>query len=145
MRVLVFGTFDELHPGHRFLLNEAQKRACPAKLPQERSGGELFVVVARDVNVERIKGRPAVESEEVRKNTVEEAFPDAQVILGDPQDFLVPVIAVRPDLILLGYDQKLPPDVSEKDLGCPVERLPAFKPEQFKSSLRRKSEIRNPK
>lgn len=125
MRVLVFGTFDELHPGHRFLLTEAKKR------------GELFVVVARDANVERIKGRRAVEPEEQRKSAVEESFPDATVMLGDPHDFLVPVIAVRPDLILLGYDQTLPPGVSEKDFPCSVERLPAFEPERFKSSLRR--------
>ncbi|MBI5156295.1 adenylyltransferase/cytidyltransferase family protein [Candidatus Peregrinibacteria bacterium] len=125
--ILVFGTFDELHPGHRFLLSEAQKR------------GELFVVIARDANVERIKGRPAVESEGERKRAVEKAYHDATVLLGDPHDFLVPVIAVRPDLILFGYDQKLPPGVREKDLECPVERLPAFEPEKYKSSLRRNS------
>lgn len=126
MRVLVFGTFDELHPGHRFLLQEAQQR------------GELFVVVARNLNVVRIKGKKPVQSEEERLRTIEEVFPDLHLILGDPDDFLVPVRSVRPDLILLGYDQTLPPGVDEAELPCPIERLRAFEPEKYKSSLRRR-------
>ncbi len=125
MKVLVFGTFDQLHPGHLFLLEEARNR------------GELSVVVARDSNVMKMKGKEAVQSESERKRAIEEAFPDANVILGDPKDFLVPVRAVNPDLIILGYDQKLPPGVSEGDLSCSVERLGAFEPEKYKSSLRR--------
>ncbi|OGJ55615.1 hypothetical protein A3D88_00480 [Candidatus Peribacteria bacterium RIFCSPHIGHO2_02_FULL_52_16] len=123
MRVLIFGTFDRLHPGHLFLLKEADTR------------GELFVVVARDTNVKRIKGKDPAESEEARKAAIEKAFPDAHVILGDAKDFLVPVKAVRPGIILLGYDQHLPPGVAMEDLPCPVERLPSFHPEQYKSSL----------
>ncbi len=126
MHILVFGTFDKLHPGHRFLLDEASKR------------GELSVVVARDANVVRIKGRAPVQDEKARIRAVQEAFPDATIILGDSHDFLVPVRAVHPDLILLGYDQKLPPGVRVSDLPCPIERLPAFEPEKYKSSLRRK-------
>lgn len=126
MRVLVFGTFDELHPGHRFLLSEASKR------------GSLHVVVARDANVLKIKKRPPVQDEQTRMRGVEDAAPSATVLLGDAGDFLAPVRAVGPDLILLGYDQTLPPGVSEQDLPCPVERLPALEPGTYKSSLRRK-------
>jgi FAD synthetase len=125
MKVLVFGTFDRLHPGHVFLLTEAAKR------------GELHVVVARDANVLRMKGKFPEQGEVQRKHALEEAFPDAHVVLGDPEDFLRPVFLIQPDLILLGYDQKLPPGVRVKDLPCPLERLPAFQPEKYKSSLRR--------
>jgi len=125
MRVLVFGTFDHLHPGHHFVLSEAAKR------------GELYVVVARDLNVQKIKGKLPQESEEIRKKSLQDAFPDAHIVLGDEKDFLVPVRSVKPDLILLGYDQQLPPGVSEDDLQVHSERLPAFRPEQYKSSLRR--------
>lgn len=128
MRILVSGTFDDLHPGHRFLLEEASKR------------GELWVIVARDRNVRRIKGRPPLQNEDTRKRAIEEAFPDAHVVLGDSDDFLKPVHKIRPDLILLGYDQKLPPHVSEEDLPCPIERLPAFRPDVYKSSLRRQKD-----
>jgi len=125
MRVLVFGTFDRLHPGHRFLLECASSR------------GELHVVVARDANVLRFKGRPPEESEDVRAEAIRRFFPSATVMLGDPDDFLSPVRSVRPDLILLGYDQQLPPGVTDADFPCPVERLPAFEPHLHKSSLRR--------
>jgi LemA protein len=55
MNVLVFGTFDGLHPGHRSVLDAAALR------------GMLHVVVARDTNVERIKGRPPLHDEEERR------------------------------------------------------------------------------
>lgn len=126
MKVLVMGTFDDLHPGHLFLLNEASKR------------GELCVIVGRDANVTTFKGRPPVQSEEERMAAIRNAFPAADVRLGDATDFLKPVRDIGPDLILLGYDQKLPPSIKEEDLPCPTERLPGYKPNIYKSSLRRK-------
>ncbi|HLD71639.1 MAG TPA: adenylyltransferase/cytidyltransferase family protein [Candidatus Peribacteraceae bacterium] len=125
MKVLVFGTFDHFHPGHHFVLSEAAKR------------GDLSVVIARDANVQKIKGKRPQESEEIRKKSIQDAFPDAHIFLGDEKDFLVPVRSVKPDLILLGYDQRLPPGVTESDLEASIERLPAFEPQKYKSSLRR--------
>ena len=125
MRVLVFGTFDRLHPGHEFLIREAMKH------------GELHVVVARDATVEIIKGNAPEQSEEQRIAAIRSVFPEADVVLGDAADYLAPVRTIHPDLILLGYDQKLPPGVSVEDLSCPVERLPAYEPEKYKSSIRR--------
>ena len=125
MRVLVFGTFDLLHPGHLFVFQEAAKR------------GDLYVVVARDANVERIKGRRPVHTEEERVAAIQDARPDATVLLGDSKDFRAPIRAVQPDLIVLGYDQRLPPGVTDRDFPCPIERLPAFEPEKHKSSLKR--------
>ena len=55
-RVLCCGTFDYLHPGHRSFIAQA------AAL-----GDELFVVVARDENVRRIKGHYPDQSQEERK------------------------------------------------------------------------------
>lgn len=124
MDVLVFGTFDRLHPGHQFFLDHAAK------------SGDLHVVVARDQNVLRIKGHAPDQPEEDRKQAIQKLYPQAQVMLGNPEDFLEPVRSVQPDLILLGYDQKLPPGVSEKDLPCVVERIASFEPEKYKSSLR---------
>lgn len=127
MKVLLFGTFDLLHSGHLFVLNEGRKR------------GDLHVVVARDETVERIKKKRPVHSQDERKAAIEKEYPDAVVMLGsDDGDYLKPVREVTPDLILLGYDQKLPPGIDEADLPCPVERLPGFEPETYKSSLMRK-------
>lgn len=125
MRILTFGTFDHFHPGHQYLLREAA------------SLGDLHVVIARDSNVEHIKGRVPEWDESQRLSAVQEAFPDATVILGDPEDYLRPIAEINPDLILLGYDQRLPPGVTESDLPCEIRRCEAFRPEEFKSSLRR--------
>lgn len=122
---MIFGTFDLFHPGHEFVLNEAMKR------------GQVTVIVARDKNVEKIKGRLPEQTEEVRVRTIREQFPEVTAVLGDARDFLSPVRETKPDLILLGYDQKLPPGVEEKDLPCPMERLPAFEPEKNKTSTLR--------
>ncbi len=125
-RVMVFGTFDLLHPGHLFVIEQALER------------GEVTVIVARSENVARIKGRPPVESDDVRAAAVRAAFPAASVVLGHPTDFLSPIRLVKPDLILLGYDQRLPPGIVEKDLkGAKIERLKAHEPHLFKSSLKR--------
>ena len=94
----------------------------------------MSVVVARDANVERIKGRAPRKTEDERRAAILEAYPTMDVRLGDPQDFLQPVRDVAPDTILLGYDQRLPPGVVTDDFPCPVERLPAFEPEKWKSS-----------
>ncbi len=126
MKVLLFGTFDHFHPGHRFVIDQAKKR------------GSVTAVVARDRNVHHIKGRASAQSQEERMAAVQAAYPDITVMLGDASDFLAPVRAVAPDLILLGYDQRLPPGVSMEAFPCPVERLPAFEPEKYKSSLMRK-------
>ncbi len=146
MKVLVFGTFDHLHPGHRFLLSEASKRACPPEpaastelsTRSRRRRGELWVVVARDANVKKIKGHDPDQDEHERLQAIQKTFPNSRPILGDPHDFLVPVRTIKPDLILLGYDQMLPPGVLESDLPCPIERIPAFEPEKWKSSFQRK-------
>ncbi len=123
MRVLVFGTFDGLHPGHRFVLDQASAR------------GDPFVVIGRDVTVQAIKGKAPKQSEQERARAIREAYPSATVLLGDLHDYLAPVREADPDLILLGYDQKLPPGIADDMLPCPVERLPGHRPDLYKSSI----------
>ena len=125
MRVLIFGTFDHVHPGHLFVFERATER------------GDVTVVIARDSSVEAIKGKAPDHTEQERQQAVQQALPEAEVILGDPDDYLEPVRTVQPDLILLGYDQQLPPGVLESDLPCSVERLEPFEPQKYKSSLMR--------
>jgi cytidyltransferase-like protein len=43
--VMVFGTFDGIHDGHRYFLNEAKK-----------FGDKLVVAVAKDTTVKTLKG-----------------------------------------------------------------------------------------
>lgn len=125
--IMVFGTFDLLHPGHHFLVEEALRR------------GRVTVVVARSTNVEKIKGRSPVQNDEERLAAIRKAFPSVTVILGTDNDFLRPIRELKPDLLLFGYDQRLPPSITESDLKCRIERAEAFQPEKYKSSLMKKN------
>ena len=126
-RVLCCGTFDYLHPGHISFMEQA------AAL-----GSELFVVVARDENVKRIKGRYPDHHEEERKTRVEALDTVNDVRLGYPgQNFLKIVADIEPDIIALGYDQKGPPGLEEAFPQCEIVVLQPHYPEKYKSSLYR--------
>ena len=128
-RVMCCGTFDRFHPGHHSFLIQAA-----------RLGDELFVVVARDVNVLRIKGKAPDqgEDERLRKVARHEAVDDAR--LGYPgSDFLRVVADIDPQVIALGYDQKSPPGLAQAFPGCRIVTLEAFEPERYKSSLMRRA------
>ena len=121
------GTFDHFHPGHDFFLSQAA-----------RLGEELFVVVARDANVLRIKGKAPDQGEEERLGQVarQEVVDDAR--LGYPgSDFLRVVADIDPQVIALGYDQKAPPGLARAFPACRIVTLEAFEPERYKSSLMR--------
>lgn len=122
-RVMVFGTFALLHAGHRHVIRTAMRL------------GSLTIIVARNTSVNRIKGRFPVEDEQVRLRALKNAFPSAQVLLGDKSDFLSPVRHLAPDIIVLGYDQRLPPGVTIDDLPGTVIRATALEPHKYKSSL----------
>lgn len=123
-----FGTFDVLHPGHLFFLNELKKL-----------GDELVVVIARDSNVERIKSRrPHLNEEKRRQGVLDTGVPD-QVVLGDEKDFYKVVREFKPAVLGFGYDQQADLDALKK-LFPKIEmvRLEAHHPHKYKSSLFRK-------
>lgn len=123
-RVMIFGTFDVFHQGHCFFIEEAMKR-----------GEELVIVVARDETVRKIK--PSLRTpEKMRKKILVQAFPKATVVLGDKKDPLKVVRKYRPDLVCLGYDQiGFSQELMKAFPEIPIERLQAFHPERYKSSL----------
>ena len=125
MRILVFGTFDHLHKGHCFLLSKAQEK------------GDLFVVVACDKTVKRLKGFWSDQDQKERMLAIERVYPAAVIQSGDSQDYLAPVRMIQPDLIVLGYDQQLPPGITEEDFPCPTFRVEAHEPQKYKSSFLR--------
>jgi len=123
--VMGFGTFDVLHPGHLFYLNELKKL-----------GDELIVVIARDSNVERIKGRlPHLDEEARRQAVLKSGVPD-QVVLGDKKDFYKVVHDFKPSVLGFGYDQQADLDALKK-LFPEIEmiRLGGHHPHKYKSSL----------
>ena len=127
-RVVCGGTFDHLHPGHADFLKQAKSL-----------GDELIVIVARDATVKRIKGFYPTDDEDRRKDNVEKTgIPDAVVLGNLDRDIFQILEELRPDVIALGYDQR----VSEEEVlrrlpGCTIHRLASFRPEKYKSSFYR--------
>lgn len=123
--VMGFGTFDRVHPGHLFYLNELKKL-----------GDELVVVIARDSNVRKIKGRLPHHDETTRLQAVlDTGIPD-KVVLGDEKDFYKVVRDFKPSVLGFGYDQKA--DIEGLKILFPkieMVRLEAHHPHKFKSSL----------
>lgn len=120
-----FGTFDGLHPGHLFFID--QLRAL---------GNELTLVVARDVNVEKIKGKQPKWKEKDRLQALRRLDPVDEVILGNFEDFYQCIRDHEPQVIGLGYDQKADEERLVQEFPeIELVRLEAFEPERYKSSL----------
>lgn len=126
-RVLVGGVFDILHPGHVEFLAEAA------------SLGEVYVVVARDETVRQSKGRYPVLSEEDRLKLVRSLKPVHEAFLGEyPPNYRQVLLRVRPDIILLGYDQawlKEPLERAAAELGLKTVVRIGSKLEGYSSTL----------
>jgi FAD synthetase len=98
-KVVATGTFDILHPGHLYYLTESR-----------RLGDELYVIVARDINVKH-KPSPII-PEDQRLQMIRALKPVDHACLGDLHDMFRPIEEIRPDVITLGYNQHF----DEKDL-----------------------------
>jgi len=114
-RVVATGTFDLLHPGHIYYLEESGKL-----------GDELFVIVARDANVKH-KPRPVI-PEEQRRSMVAALRAVDYAVLGDPDDMFRPIREIRPDVITIGFNQHFDTEVlvrqlAEQSLGARVVRI----------------------
>lgn len=134
-KILVGGTFDIIHIGHIRFLNAAKKLAKNAK---------LIVIIARDKNVKRIKGREPIFDEKERMEIVKNLKPVDEVVLGNEQGSLFDIIeTIKPDIIALGYDQKISEDdlrlwMKRKNIKFKVVRLP-----KFNSRIDSSSKVRN--
>jgi FAD synthetase len=127
--VMVFGTFDLLHPGHLFFFEQAKKF------------GEILVVsVARDQNVKKIKGEAPLFSEDERMKAVGKIDLVDAVLLGDRTHYMSHIKRIAPDVIVLGYDQKaytetLKEDLLKAGLATKVVRAAGHKVNIYKSSI----------
>jgi len=135
MRVMAFGTFDKFHPGHLSYLAQAG-----------RFGEELLVIIARDQNVIRIKGRQPEENEKIRQKKVNSALKElnlsGRALLGNLQDRWQMLKKYQPEVIALGYDQPvdlpaLRSFIATEGFFSRIKRLKPYHPEKYKSSYRR--------
>lgn len=125
-KVMIFGTFDMIHPGHRNMIEQAKK-----------PGDYLIVVIARDSTVQKVKGKLPRNSEQARLQAIVDTGLADKVILGNVGDKFKVIADEKPDVIALGYDQKILVEDLEERVGKNVQivRLKAFKPEVYKTSL----------
>ena len=93
--MLIAGTFDLLHPGHIYLVNEAAKM------------GDVYVIVATDQNRKLYSGESPIIPENQRLEVIMSVKNVKEARLGrSDNDTLKTVEEINPDIILLGPDQK---------------------------------------
>lgn len=125
-RIVATGTFDLLHPGHLYYLEQSR-----------RLGDELHVIVARDVNVKH-KPRPII-PEAQRLRMVRGLRPVDHARLGDVADMFQPIREIQPSVITIGYDQHFSEAALERELharGLDIEvvRIGTYEGDPYCSS-----------
>jgi len=124
-KVIVFGTFDIIHPGHVHLLKKAKEY-----------GDFLVVVVARDNTVCNIKGKNPINNEGVRLANIKKLDIADRVVMGCLDDKYQVIASEKPDVIALGYDQKVFVDKLADiiDDHVKIVRISPYLPDLYKSS-----------
>lgn len=128
-RVLVFGTFDILHPGHLYFLNQAKKY-----------GDELVVVVARDTMVKDMKGKSPYFTQVERVNLVGSLSMVDTATLGDTPGHWSMITKWKPHVICIGHDQsERHPSVQAQFAKLPhqprIIQIKAFNRDRYRSSM----------
>ena len=92
--VLAGGVFDIIHPGHIHTLNAAKAL-----------GDVLVVAIATDKTAQKMKKRSPLHSQELRYELVSSLSMVDVAVIGHEDDIFETVKDVKPDVIVLGYDQ----------------------------------------
>ena len=92
--VLAGGVFDIIHPGHIHTLNAAKAL-----------GGVLVVAIATDKTAKKMKKRLPLHNQELRCELVSCLSMVDKAIVGHEDDIFQTVKEVKPNIIVLGYDQ----------------------------------------
>jgi cytidyltransferase-like protein len=127
-KVMVFGTFDVLHEGHRNFFQQARQY-----------GDYVVCVVARDSTTRHV-GKNVLQDENQRlQNVISTGLVD-KAVLGNEGDKYQVILEHQPDIICLGYDQSffthgLQTWLDKNSLSAQIIRLEPYEPEKFKSSL----------
>jgi FAD synthetase len=132
-KILVFGTFDGLHPGHINFFEQAKKL-----------GDFLTVVVARDVTVNEVKGHFPKRSESLRLKAVKQCKLVNEAVLGNIGNPYEIIKKIKPDVIGLGYDQvvftaNLESELKKAVIVAKIIRLNPYKTDSYHSSIIKKS------
>ncbi|MCQ8904648.1 MAG: FAD synthase [Methanothermobacter sp.] len=137
--VMATGTFDIIHPGHGFFLEEARKLGG--------RDARLVVVLARDSTVRARKRTPIV-GENQRLEVVRMLKPVDEAYLGSETDMFEIVHRIKPDIIAIGPDQKFDVDelreeLRRRGLECEVKRIEKYRNSELDSTCKIIKRIRN--
>ncbi|MFC1691032.1 adenylyltransferase/cytidyltransferase family protein [Nanoarchaeota archaeon] len=127
-KVMVFGTFDIIHPGHISFLEQAKEY-----------GDYLVVVVGRDITVEQIKGSKPTNNENERLHNVISLKIVDEAVLGKEDDKYQVIEDLKPNVICIGYDQssftsELQDEMLKRNVSVKIVKLKPYREEDFKSS-----------
>ncbi len=129
--VVIFGTFDNIHDGHREFIKQARKQ-----------GERLVAIIARDNAIKELKQKAPINDELDRLNTVLEIESIDLVFLGDQEQGVYNILKeINPDIIFFGYDQQdLHNDICQKIENGSLPKIELIfgkphQPELFHSSI----------
>ena len=130
--VLAGGVFDIIHPGHIHTLNAAKAL-----------GDVLVVAIATDKTAQKMKKRPPLHNQELRRELVSCLTMVDIAMIGHEEDIFETVKEVKPNIIVLGYDQvhqdKFIADGCKRiNLDVEIVRLQSPVPELSSSDIERK-------
>ncbi len=139
--VLVAGTFDGIHAGHLKLLEFARKSGLKQK--KNNQTVKLWVIIAQDSNVLKIKGKLPVHNQNERKLIAQSIKLVDEAIIGMKFDFFKTVEKIKPDLIVLGYDQSKTIENILKEKGYKAIRASAYKKNKIKTRILKENKFQN--
>ena len=92
-KVVVGGTFEIIHPGHIYFLEKASEY------------GRVYVIVARDEEISK-KGQPVIFNQRQRMQMID-AIKYVDLVIAGKEDKKEVIKRIKPDIIAIGYDQKI--------------------------------------
>ena len=130
--VMCAGTFDIIHSGHLYYFSEAKKY-----------GDKLIVVVSRDETAEKFKGKKPLHNEKKRLESVRMHKIVDEAVLGKLGNIFNIIEDIKPNVICLGYDQKvqkqeLEDELKKRGIKAEVIRVGAYMQHVYKSSKLKK-------
>ena len=126
-KIMCFGTFDLLHPGHLNYLQQAKKY-----------GDYLIVVLARDKTKSKLNKKTLFQEKE-RLKLIQHLDLVDKAVLGDLNDHFKIIHKHQPDTLCLGYDHKIKIDnlinqLAKQGLYPKIKRMKPHKKHKYKSS-----------
>jgi FAD synthetase len=131
-KVMAFGTFDVLHPGHLSYLRQSKAW-----------GDYLVVVVSTDAHAFKVKGKKPVFCQDSRAQLVRSLRFVDEVALGLEGNYFDIVSEFKPNVVSLGYDHEqneheLEIELKKIGVNSRIVRCDPFNEKEFKSSIFKK-------